>query len=50
MRHQYVLAFEASAHQGWRPLEVRAGDGLVVRARSGYSGGGARTSMNSGER
>ena len=51
LRHQYVLAFEASTRQGWRPLEVRARDGLIVRARSGYSAGaGRRTSMNSGER
>jgi VWFA-related protein len=51
LRHQYVLAFEASTRSGWRPLEVRAKDGLTVRARSGYSAGGTgRTSMNSGER
>ena len=24
LRHQYVLAFEASSRAGWRPLEVRA--------------------------
>ena len=24
LRHQYVLAFEASARAGWRPLEIRA--------------------------
>ena len=41
LRHQYLLAFEASALPGWRPLEVRARDGgLVVRARSGYTAGG----------
>jgi len=40
LRHQYVLAFEASSHAGWRPLEVRTRQGsLVVRARTGYSGG-----------
>jgi VWFA-related protein len=40
LRHQYLLAFEASAKAGWRPLEVRARDrGLVVRARSGYTAG-----------
>jgi VWFA-related protein len=50
LRHQYVLAFEASTRQGWRPLEVRAKDGLTVRARSGYTAGSGRTSMNSGER
>jgi VWFA-related protein len=50
LRHQYVLAFEASTRPGWRPLEVRAKDGLVVRARSGYTAGGGRTSTSSGER
>jgi VWFA-related protein len=40
LRHQYVLAFEASSHPGWRPLEVTARDKkLVVRARRGYSAG-----------
>jgi len=39
LRHQYVLAFEASTHAGWRPLEVRTRkDNHVVRARSGYHG------------
>jgi Ca-activated chloride channel homolog len=42
MRHQYMLAFEASTRSGWRPLEVRAQNrDLVVRARSGYKAGGA---------
>lgn len=50
LRHQYVLAFEASTRPGWRPLEVRAKDGHVVRARSGYTAGAGRMSMNSGER
>ena len=41
MRHQYMIAFEASARSGWRPLEVRANNrDLVVRARSGYKAGG----------
>ena len=41
MRHQYMLAFEASSRAGWRPLEVRARDREhVVRARSGYTAGG----------
>jgi Ca-activated chloride channel homolog len=41
LRHQYVLAFEASARPGWRPLEVRARDkDLIVRARAGYTAGG----------
>jgi Ca-activated chloride channel homolog len=38
LRHQYVLAFEASPSPGWRPLEVRTRDrDLVVRARAGYT-------------
>lgn len=42
LRHQYVLAFEASGGNGWRSLEVRARDPkLVVRARTGYSAGGS---------
>jgi VWFA-related protein len=42
LRHQYMIAFEASARGGWRPLEVRARDhDLIVRARSGYSSGAA---------
>lgn len=41
LRHQYVLAFEASARPGWRPLEVRARDrDLIVRTRAGYTAGG----------
>ena len=40
LRHQYVLAFEASSRAGWRPVEVRTRQArLVVRARTGYSGG-----------
>jgi VWFA-related protein len=41
LRHQYVIAFEASNRtSGWRALEVRARDrGLTVRARAGYSSG-----------
>lgn len=42
LRHQYVLAFEASTRPGWRPLEVIARDrNLVVRARTGYTAGGS---------
>jgi VWFA-related protein len=42
MRHQYMLAFEASTRTGWRPVEIRARDrDHVVRARSGYTAGGA---------
>ena len=41
LRHQYVLAFEASSRAGWRSLEVRTRQArLVVRARTGYSTGG----------
>lgn len=41
LRHQYVLAFEASSQSGWRPLQVSARDEkLVVRARAGYTAGG----------
>lgn len=50
LRHQYVLAFEASTRPGWRPLEVRAKNGHVVRARSGYTAGASGASMNAGER
>ena len=40
LRHQYVLAFEASAHTGWRSLEVRGRDPKwTIRARTGYSAG-----------
>ena len=40
LRHQYVIAFEASSRAGWRPLEVRTRQAsLVVRARTGYSAG-----------
>jgi VWFA-related protein len=40
LRHQYLLAFEASSQSGWRPLQIRARDrGLIVRARSGYTAG-----------
>lgn len=42
LRHQYVLAFEASTNPGWHPLEIRARKpNLVVRARAGYTAGGA---------
>lgn len=45
LRHQYLLAFEASTRPGWRPLEVKAkGRNLIVRARSGYIVGGTRSS------
>ena len=43
LRHQYVLAFEATpTRDGWRPLEVRArNSALTVRARAGYLSGTA---------
>ena len=42
LRHQYVLAFEASTRAGWRPVEVRARNKKhVVRARTGYVAGGS---------
>ena len=42
LRHQYVLAFEASTRAGWRPLLISARDKkLVVRARTGYAAGGS---------
>jgi VWFA-related protein len=41
LRHQYVLAFEASTQPGWRPVEVRSRNrGHVVRVRAGYMAGG----------
>jgi VWFA-related protein len=52
LRHQYVLAFEASPRPGWRSLEIRARDrDLQVRARSGYTAGAngnGRSSVISG--
>lgn len=45
LRHQYVLAVEASTRPGWHPLEIRARNrDLVVRARAGYTAGGAPAS------
>ena len=49
LRHQYLLAFEASPRPGWKSLEIRARQrNLVVRARSGYFAGGGR-SQSDGE-
>ncbi|MEO6212893.1 MAG: hypothetical protein ABIP65_04630, partial [Vicinamibacterales bacterium] len=46
LRHQYVLAFEASTQGGWRSLEVRGRDPKwVVRARTGYSAGASGRPM-----
>lgn len=40
LRHQYVLAFEASSQPGWRPVEIRARNrDHVVRTRAGYVAG-----------
>jgi len=43
LRHQYVLAFEASPERGWRPVEVRARNPRhSVRTRAGYMAGTER--------
>jgi Ca-activated chloride channel homolog len=43
LRHQYLIAFEASGKPGWHPLVVRARNkDLIVRARSGYIAGQSR--------
>jgi VWFA-related protein len=40
LRHQYVLAFNASPAAGWHPLDVKTRDrDLTVRARRGYAAG-----------
>ena len=42
LRHQYVLAFEASSEHGWRNVQVRTRKkGLVVRTRGWYLSGAA---------
>jgi VWFA-related protein len=47
LRHQYLLAFEASPQPGWRSLEIKArGRDLTVRARSGYTAGGRASAMD----
>jgi hypothetical protein len=46
LRHQYLIAFEASGQPGWHPLVVRARQkDLVTRARSGYVAGQAHPSF-----
>jgi VWFA-related protein len=46
LRHQYLLAFEASPRPGWRSLEIKARNrDLTVRARSGYTAGSSRQSL-----
>jgi Ca-activated chloride channel family protein len=43
LRHQYLIAFEASVVPGWHPLLLRMRDkDLNVRARSGYIAGASR--------
>ena len=47
LRHQYLLAFEASPIPGWRSLEIKARSrDLVVRARSGYTSGVRPTTVS----
>jgi len=46
LRHQYLIAFEASGNPGWHPLVVRASKkDLTVRTRSGYIAGQSRPSL-----
>ena len=46
LRHQYVLAFQASPASGWHALDVSTRDrDLTVRARHGYAAG-TRTGSN----
>jgi Ca-activated chloride channel family protein len=46
LRHQYLLAFQASSSPGWYPLEVRTRRKNVnVRARSGYFAAGAEPAV-----
>jgi Ca-activated chloride channel family protein len=43
LRHQYLIAFEASTLAGWHPLVIRMRDKeLTVRARNGYIAGQSR--------
>jgi len=42
LRHQYVLAFEAAPHGGWRSVRVQTRKrGLTVRTRAWYLAGSA---------
>jgi VWFA-related protein len=51
LRHQYVVAFEASAQPGWRPVEILARNrGHVVRTRAWYLAGGAGMAVGAIER
>lgn len=46
LRHQYLIAFEASGNPGWHQLVVRARQkDLTVRARSGYMAGQSHPSL-----
>jgi Ca-activated chloride channel homolog len=46
LRHQYLIAIEASDQPGWHPLVVRARQkDVVVRARSGYMAGQGHPSV-----
>ena len=36
LRHQYLLAFEASSTQGWHRIEVRSRQRVVLQSRNGY--------------
>jgi Ca-activated chloride channel family protein len=49
LRNQYLLAFQASDRQGWKPLEIKSRKkNLVVRARSGYLAGASGRSSGDG--
>jgi Ca-activated chloride channel family protein len=44
LRHQHVLAFEASTERGWRSLELSVkGRGLTIRSRGWYWAGATST-------
>lgn len=48
LRHQYLLAFEASTKPGWFPLQVRTTrKNVTIRARSGYFAAGAEPAFPS---
>jgi VWFA-related protein len=45
LRHQYLLAFNATPVNGWRQLDVKTKNkDLTVRARSGYTAGALASS------
>jgi Ca-activated chloride channel family protein len=39
LRHQYLLAFEPSAEEGWHRIEVRSRQAAMLQSRSGYWSG-----------